>query len=200
MSAQKRKLPQDDAAQDMQPPVKQRKLSEETTPILRVKKLTENATIPSKGSKLAAGYDLVSAYDVVIPARGKALAKTDIAMAIPVGCYGRIAPRSGLAWKHHIDIGAGVIDADYRGNVGVVMFNLSDQEFKVEKGMRIAQLILERYEWRSEIQEVDELDDTLRGANGYGSTGLIAKKLQDEVNITTNKENKEAKEQEAAQA
>ena len=62
--------------------------------MLAVKKLTENATIPAKGSRLAAGYDLVSAYDLVIPARGKALAKTDIAMAIPEGCYGRIAPRS----------------------------------------------------------------------------------------------------------
>ena len=158
--------------------------------MLKIKKLSEHASIPKKGSKLAAGYDLVSAYDLTIPARGKALAKTDIAMAIPEGCYGRIAPRSGLAWKHHIDIGAGVIDADYRGNVGVVMFNLADKEFKVEKGMRIAQLILERYEWRSEIQEVDDLDETVRGSGGYGSTGLLSKKLKDTVNITDNdKEN-----------
>merc|ERR1719244_607762 len=148
-------------------------------PSLRVKKLSEHATLPFKGSALAAGYDLVSAYDLVIPPRGKALAKTDIAMAIPEGCYGRIAPRSSLAWKHHIDVGAGVIDADYRGNVGVVLFNLSDKEFKVEKGMRVAQLILERYEWRAEIEEVDDLDDTVRGSGGYGSTGMKAK-TQDE--------------------
>merc|ERR1719244_2216767 len=145
-------------------------------PSLRVKKLSEHATLPFKGSALAAGFDLVSAMDVTIPPRGKALAKTDIAMAIPEGCYGRIAPRSSLAWKHHIDVGAGVIDADYRGNVGVVLFNLSDKEFKVEKGMRVAQLILERYEWRAEIEEVDDLDDTQRGSGGYGSTGLTAKK------------------------
>eukprot|EP01084_Bolivina_argentea_P049645 91302_1 len=106
-------------------------------------------------------------------------------MAIPLGCYGRISPRSGLAWKHHIDIGAGVIDADYRGNVGVVMFNLSDKDFNVTKGMRIAQLILERYEHRTEIKEVDDLDETIRGSGGYGSTGLTTKiekidKIEDE--------------------
>lgn len=140
---------------------------------------------------MAAGYDLVSAYDLVIPARGKALAKTDIAMAIPEGCYGRIAPRSGLAWKHHIDIGAGVIDADYRGNVGVVMFNLADKEFQVTKGMRIAQLILERYEWKSEIKEVDDLDETVRGSGGYGSTGLLAKKLESQATITNGNGNTE---------
>eukprot|EP01084_Bolivina_argentea_P184446 318104_1 len=171
--SQKRKL---ENTEESTPPSKYRKVSEldPRVPSLRVKKLTDNAVIPNKGSKLAAGFDLVSAYDLVIPARGKALAKTDIAMAIPEGCYGRIAPRSGLAWKHMIDIGAGVIDADYRGNVGVVMFNLSDNEFKVEKGMRVAQLILERHEWRAEIEEVDDLDDTQRGSGGYGSTGLKA--------------------------
>ena len=142
--------------------------------------MSENATIPTKGSKQAAGFDLVSAHDVTVPPRGKALAKTDIAMAIPEGCYGRIAPRSSLAWKHHIDIGAGVIDADYRGNVGVVMFNLGDTEFRVKKGMRIAQLILERYEWTAEIEEVDDLEDTERGDGGYGSTGLKVKKKETE--------------------
>ena len=149
-----------------------KRVADNVLPSLKIKKLSENATVPTKGSDLAAGYDLVSAMDVTIPPRGKALAKTDIAMAIPHGCYGRIAPRSGLAWKHHIDIGAGVIDADYRGNVGVVMFNLADKEFKVEKGMRIAQLILERYEWNAVIEEVDDLDDTVRGSGGYGSTGM----------------------------
>eukprot|EP01084_Bolivina_argentea_P250673 420101_1 len=116
--AQKRKLENETADY---PPTKYRKV-DSSMPVFKIKKLTENAVIPSKGSLMSAGYDLYSGYDVLIPARGKALAKTDIAMAIPEGCYGRIAPRSGLAWKHHIDIGAGVIDADYRGNVGVVMF------------------------------------------------------------------------------
>ena len=80
---------------------------------LVVKKLSNKATIPSRGSKLSAGYDLSAAYDIVVPARGKALVMTDLAVVIPDGCYGRIAPRSGFSWKKHTDIGAGVIDADY---------------------------------------------------------------------------------------
>ena len=95
---------------------------------LLCKKLTEHATLPVRGSAQAAGYDLASAYACVIPARGKGIAKTDLAIALPDGVYGRIAPRSGLAWKKHIDVGAGVIDQDYRGAVGVVLFNHGDQD------------------------------------------------------------------------
>lgn len=80
-------------------------------PILRVKKLTELAIIPSRGSALAAGFDLSSAYDAVIPAKGKGLVKTDLVVAVPDGCYARVAPRSGLALKKFIDTGAGVIGA-----------------------------------------------------------------------------------------
>lgn len=80
-----------------------------TTPVLRVKKLSELALLPSRGSALAAGFDLASAYDAVVPARGKALVKTDLAVAVPAGCYARVAPRSGLALKKFIDTGAGVI-------------------------------------------------------------------------------------------
>jgi dUTP pyrophosphatase len=97
---------------------------------LLCKRLSENAKLPTRGSSHAAGYDLYSAQEVTIAAEGKALVKTDIAVAIPEGHYGRVAPRSGLAWKHHIDCGAGVIDRDYRGNVGVILFNLAKQEFK----------------------------------------------------------------------
>ena len=71
-----------------------------------------------------------SAYDYTVPSHGKVLAKTDIKIALPDGCYGRIAPRSGLAHKHFIDVGAGVIDQDYRGNVGVILFNLGDHDFE----------------------------------------------------------------------
>jgi len=70
-----------------------------------------------------------SAYDYTIPALGKVLAKTDIQIALPDGCYGRVAPRSGLAHKHFIDVGAGVIDQDYRGNVGVILFNFGSEKF-----------------------------------------------------------------------
>ncbi|XP_065886362.1 uncharacterized protein [Dysidea avara] len=138
--------------------------------VLYCKKLSSNATLPKRCSDEAAGYDLYSAYDLMVPAEGKALVKTDIAVAIPDGCYGRIAPRSSLAWKHHLDTGAGVIDRDYRGCVGVVMFNLSKMDYNVHKGDRIAQLIIERIATPS-VVEVDELDDTIRGSGGYGSTG-----------------------------
>uniref|UniRef100_A0A0A9ZBI7 Deoxyuridine 5'-triphosphate nucleotidohydrolase n=1 Tax=Lygus hesperus TaxID=30085 RepID=A0A0A9ZBI7_LYGHE len=138
--------------------------------VLRFVKLTENAHAPSKGSELAAGYDLKSAYDYTIPARGKELVKTDIQIQVPEGCYGRVAPRSGLAWKHHIDVGAGVIDADYTGNVGIVMFNHGPEDFKVKAGDRVAQLICEKICY-PDIQEVKTVDETKRGAGGFGSTG-----------------------------
>ncbi|KAM6058398.1 deoxyuridine 5'-triphosphate nucleotidohydrolase, mitochondrial isoform 1-T1 [Chlamydotis macqueenii] len=137
---------------------------------LRFTKLSENASAPSKGSARAAGYDLYSAYDCVIPPMEKAVVKTDIQIALPSGCYGRVAPRSGLAAKHFIDVGAGVIDEDYRGNVSVVLFNFGKESFEVKKGDRIAQLICERICY-PELEEVDALDDTERGEGGFGSTG-----------------------------
>ena len=140
--------------------------------VLRVKRLSENAVLPVRGSGLAAGYDLASAEDVVVPAHGKAIAKTDLAMAIPLGHYGRIAPRSGFSWKKHTDIGAGVIDADYRGNVGVVIFNHSDEDISVSQGDRVAQLIIEQIS-TPVVEDVEgELDDTDRGEGGFGSTGM----------------------------
>ncbi|THH01882.1 hypothetical protein EW026_g916 [Hermanssonia centrifuga] len=106
----------------------------------------------------------------VIPARGKALINTQISIAVPAGTYGRVAPRSGLASKFMIDTGAGVIDADYRGIVYVLLFNLSDKDFQVEEGDRVAQLIIERI-YTPDVMEVQDLDETLRGAGGFGSTG-----------------------------
>ncbi|NXS87482.1 DUT protein, partial [Erpornis zantholeuca] len=137
---------------------------------LRFTKLSDNAFAPSRGSARAAGYDLYSAYDCVIPPMEKAVVKTDIQIALPSGCYGRVAPRSGLAAKHFIDVGAGVIDEDYRGNVGVVLFNFGKETFEVKKGDRIAQLICERI-YYPELEEVEALDDTERGEGGFGSTG-----------------------------
>ncbi|XP_046510687.1 deoxyuridine 5'-triphosphate nucleotidohydrolase, mitochondrial isoform X2 [Equus quagga] len=137
---------------------------------LRFTRLSEHATAPTKGSARAAGYDLYSAYDYTVPPMEKALVKTDIQIALPSGCYGRVAPRSGLAAKHFIDVGAGVIDEDYRGNVGVVLFNFGKEKFEVKKGDRIAQLICERI-FYPEIEEVQVLDVTERGSGGFGSTG-----------------------------
>ena len=143
---------------------------EYTEPKLRFSKLTKNAFTPTKGSKLAAGYDLYSAYEYNIPAMGKVLVKTDIQISCPSGSYGRVAPRSGLANKYFIHVGAGVIDPDYRGNVGVILFNFGKQIFQVKKGDRIAQLILERI-YNAELEEVQFLDITERGSHGFGSSG-----------------------------
>lgn len=139
--------------------------------LFKVKKLSEKAILPSRASPLSAGYDLSSAVETKVPARGKALVATDLSIAIPEGTYARIAPRSGLAWKHSIDVGAGVIDADYRGPVGVILFNHLDVEFEVKSGDRIAQLIIEKI-MTPDVVEVEYLDSTLRGAGGFGSTGV----------------------------
>lgn len=97
---------------------------------------------------------------------------TDLSIIVPAGTYGRVAPRSGLAVKNGISTGAGVIDADYRGEVKIVLFNHSDRDFEVNKGDRIAQLVLEKIV-NAEIQEItaEELTETERGSGGFGSTG-----------------------------
>jgi dUTP pyrophosphatase len=157
-------------------------------PVLEVKRLFDDADLPHKGSDRAAGYDLrahsyafvvdgkvgdtVKLDDdvvLVIPANSRCLVKTGIAVAVPEGCYGRVAPRSGLALKKGIDIGAGVIDEDYRGEIGAILFNLNSEPFEVKKGDRIAQFICERIVY-PELEEVNELDDTERGVGGFGST------------------------------
>merc|ERR1712127_568412 len=102
---------------------------------------------------------------------GKGIVKTDLSIACPIGTYARIAPRSGLAVKKFIDVGAGVVDADYRGPVGVVLFNFGEDDFHVKVGDRVAQLILERISM-AETKEVSDLDETQRGEGGFGSTGV----------------------------
>jgi dUTP pyrophosphatase len=167
------------------------------TSSLQIKKLSDKGRLPTRGSAFAAGYDVYASKDTTIPARGKALVSTDISMAVPEGTCespltsltwiescdgnesitdgtrttdGRIAPRSGLASKHFIDTGAGVIDADYRGEVKVLLFNHAETDFEIKEGDRIAQLVLERI-YTPEVVEVQELADSVRGAGGFGSTG-----------------------------
>lgn len=137
---------------------------------LKVSLRSAAATPPKRCSALAAGYDVYASSDGVVPARSKAVIPTGVAVAVPDGTYGRIAPRSGLAAKHSIDVGAGVIDADYRGEVHVLLFNHSDVDFSVSKGDRIAQLILERIE-TPPVELVGGLDETARGDGKFGSTG-----------------------------
>ncbi|OJD12326.1 deoxyuridine 5'-triphosphate nucleotidohydrolase [Emergomyces pasteurianus Ep9510] len=148
----------------------QTSLSQSKPPPLMVKKLVPTARAPTRGSAFAAGYDLYCAKAIVIPAKGKGLVDTGLAIAVPEGTYGRIAPRSGLASKHFIDTGAGVIDADYRGEVKVLLFNFSDADFTINEGDRIAQLVLERI-YTPEVVEVEQLEESVRGAGGFGSTG-----------------------------
>ncbi|KAM0667464.1 hypothetical protein ACQRIT_003479 [Beauveria bassiana] len=142
----------------------------EQVPSLQVKKLSPAGRLPTRGSAFAAGYDLYAAKDTTVPARGKVLVDTDISIAVPAGTYGRIAPRSGLASKHFIDTGAGVIDADYRGQVKVLLFNHAEADYAIKEGDRIAQLVLERIV-TPDVVEVEELQESVRGAGGFGSTG-----------------------------
>lgn len=132
--------------------------------------LSQYAVIPRKASKNAAGFDLCSAYDYIIPAKGKGLIKTDLVIKLPEGCYGRIAPRSGLAWNHFIDVAGGVIDPDYNGNVCVILYNFGSEPFVVERGQRVAQLICEKFE-SPEVEVLQEQPSTSRGDRGFGSTG-----------------------------
>ncbi|KIX05092.1 deoxyuridine 5'-triphosphate nucleotidohydrolase [Rhinocladiella mackenziei CBS 650.93] len=145
-------------------------LTSASQPPLLIKKLSPDATTPTRGSAFAAGYDLYASKSITIPSRGKALVSTDLSIATPEGTYGRVAPRSGLASKHFIDTGAGVIDADYRGEVKVLLFNHGNVDFEVNKGDRIAQLVLERI-YTPDIVEVEALEESVRGAGGFGSTG-----------------------------
>ena len=140
---------------------------------LHIKKLTQNATIPTRGTIDSAGLDLYSAIKLTIKPSEKALIPTDIAISIPKTYYGRIAPRSSMAWKKHSDIGAGVIDSDYRGNIHIVIFNLSTtNSIEINIGDRIAQLIIEKYYQCNLINVKDgKLDNTERNTGGFGYTG-----------------------------
>ena len=138
---------------------------------LLIKKLVEHAVVPSRGSEFAAGYDLSSAVDCVVPAGERSMVSTGISIQIPEGTYGRVAPRSGLAFKYGIDVLAGVIDFDYTGEVKVILFNTGSRDFIIKKGDRIAQLVLEKIA-TPDVAVVLELADTQRGAGGFGSTGV----------------------------
>ena len=128
---------------------------------INVKKLSENAIIPTQGTTFAAGYDLYAAEDAVVVCGTRKLIKTNISMEITPGYYGRIAPRSGLAYKNGIDVLAGVIDSDYRGDIGVILYNTDKNiDFTVKKGDRIAQIIFEAC-YIATLNNVENLDNTL---------------------------------------
>ena len=139
---------------------------------LQIKRLTLDATLPTRASPGSVGYDLYSLNDLVIRPNSRDIVSTGVCATIPLGCYGRIAPRSGLTVKYGIHVGAGVIDPDYTGELKVCLFNLGSVPFEIKQGERIAQLILEKCSTPL-IQEVNELQKTMRANRGFGSTGTL---------------------------
>lgn len=141
---------------------------------IKIKKLTETATIPTCGTAESAGYDLYGDNDDVIQIAPHSTIKipASIAMAIPSGYFGAIYARSGLATKKGLRPSncVGVIDADYRGDIIVALHNDTDELMEVNPHERIAQLIIQKFE-PIVFNEVEELDETERGVGGFGSTG-----------------------------
>lgn len=141
-----------------------------TQDVLHFKQLDSRAVLPQRGSALAAGLDVCSIEELEIGARQRVMARTGLAVAIPPGFYGRIAPRSGLAAKNGLDVLAGVIDSDYRGEVCVLLYNTGDEAIKLVAGSKICQLIVEQI-ITPDAAWASDLDETARGAGGFGSTG-----------------------------
>ena len=138
--------------------------------VINIKKLTDDAIIPSRGSEHAAGYDLYSLESYELKVGERHAFKTGISMEIPNNLYGRIAPRSGLAVKKGIDTLAGTIDSDYRGEILAVLINFGQESVMINKGDRIAQMIFE-YFASPTIMAVSNLTVTQRNMGGFGSTG-----------------------------
>jgi dUTP pyrophosphatase len=137
---------------------------------LKVKRLHPDAVLPQKAHDTDAGYDLSSVEDKVINGRDWAWIDVGLAISVPHGTYGRVAPRSGMSGKG-TTVGAGVIDENFNGNLKVLIFNLGPEPLHIKKSDRIAQLILEKIE-HLPVLEVEELTPTQRGTKGFGSTGV----------------------------
>lgn len=133
--------------------------------------------LPDYATAAAAGADLLAAIpeDIELKPLERKIVPTGISIALPVGFEAQVRPRSGLAAKNGVTVAnaPGTIDADYRGEVGVILINLSQETFRISRGMRIAQLVIARHA-RAAWREVGELDRTARGAGGFGSTGVAA--------------------------
>ena len=142
---------------------------------IRLKRLphAEGLPAPSYETQHAAGMDVVAAEDVTLQPGGRHAVATGFAMAIPVGYEVQVRPRSGLALKHGISLPntPGTIDADYRGELKVILINLGNAPFVIARGDRIAQLVAAPVQM-ARFAEVEELDATVRGSGGFGSTGV----------------------------
>jgi dUTP pyrophosphatase len=145
--------------------------------ILKIKKLdnSQGLALPKYETSGSAGMDLLAGIneDIIIKPHESKLIKTGIAIALEKGYEAQIRPRSGLALKNGITVlnTPGTIDCDYRGEICVILINHGKDDFIVSKGMRIAQMVISKYE-QAEIVEVNDLDETLRGKGGFGSTGV----------------------------
>jgi len=140
-----------------------------TLDVIRFKQLDPRAVLPRRGSVLAAGLDICSIEDLEIQPKQRAMVRTGLAVAIPPGFYGRVAPRSGLAAKNGLDVLAGVIDSDYRGELCCLLYNTGDDVISLPAASKICQLIIEQI-ITPEAVWANDLDSTARGAGGFGST------------------------------
>ena len=137
---------------------------------LTFKQLDARATLPTRGSSSSAGLDLYSIEPISLEPGQRVIARTGLAVAVPQGYYGRVAPRSGLATKNGLDVLAGVIDADYRGEIGCLLHNTGAETIELPGHSKICQLIIEKIITPQAVW-ADDLSDTDRGSGGFGSTG-----------------------------
>ena len=139
--------------------------------VIKIKKLTENATSPKYAKEDDAGMDFYASESSIVLPNERKLISTGIAMAIPKGYVGLIWDKSGIASKHGLKTMAGVIDSGYRGEIKILIHNLSNEPYTIESGNKIAQMLIQPVE-QKKIQEVLELEETDRGDGGFGSTGV----------------------------
>ena len=136
---------------------------------LRFFKIRSDICLPTRGSELSAGVDIYCPEETVLPPFKQRLIKTGLKVILPCGTYGRIAPRSGLALHHNIWINGGVIDADYTGELGVIVINMGNVPYVVEKNSKFCQLLCEKIVI-PKIEETFTMPITKRATNGFGST------------------------------
>jgi dUTP pyrophosphatase len=139
---------------------------------VKIKKIKESAILPKYAHEGDAGVDLYSTEEYALKPGERTLVSTGISIAIPLGYEAQVRPKSGLALKHGISIvnTPGTIDAGYRGEIGVIIINHGQEDYTIEKGKKVAQMVFNKIE-AVNFEEVEDLDDTTRGEGGFGSTG-----------------------------
>jgi dUTP pyrophosphatase len=140
--------------------------------MIYIQRLSADLPVPRRESESAAGFDLVASEDATLAPGERAVIPTGFAWEIPEGCVGRVSPRSGLAVRHGVDVLAGVVDSDYRGEVKVVLINHGAENFTVNRGDRIAQMLIQYLHPSPPLKIVDDLTPTKRGEGGFGHTGV----------------------------